>query len=200
MSVDVHLVCEESGLTTANQHNAADAALGFLYQGQYALILLWDEIDDDAVIYVEALDDVVLVAKGETLLEQLKHSLQTVPPSITIASVQLWKSLRVWINALKQVDLPHTWFHLISVADVASASPLNALLVNKPTGGISDLRMALAEEAKRVRNERNAAKADGKKPLPHSERAKACEAFLGLSDQERDGLLVLHVLDSAVNL
>jgi hypothetical protein len=72
----------EPGLTTKNEHNADDAALGFLYQGQYALMLLWREADDDAVIYLETLDDVVLVTNGGTLLEQLKHSLKAKPPSL----------------------------------------------------------------------------------------------------------------------
>jgi len=43
--------------------------LGFLYQAQYALLRLWNEAVDDAVIYLETLDDVTLESGGETILE-----------------------------------------------------------------------------------------------------------------------------------
>jgi hypothetical protein len=43
-----------AGLTTKNSHSAEDAALGFLYQAQYALVLLWHETDDDAVVYLRS--------------------------------------------------------------------------------------------------------------------------------------------------
>ena len=59
-------------MNDSTSHSAADAALGFRYQGLYALLLLWREVDDDATIFIETLDDVVLVAAGQTLLEQLK--------------------------------------------------------------------------------------------------------------------------------
>jgi hypothetical protein len=177
----------EPGLTTKNEHNADDAALGFLYQGQYALMLLWREADDDAVIYLETLDDVVLVTNGGTLLEQLKHSLKAKPPSLTVASLQLWKTLKAWIDVLHELDLPRTWFHLVSVAGISVGSPLEALLNDEVDR--SDLLLALKEEAARVGRERAEASAVNQKPLPHAERAAACEAFLKLAEETRINLL-----------
>lgn len=173
-------------MTSKNEHSADDAALGFLYQGQYALLLLWRETDDDAVIYLETLDDVVLVANGETLLEQLKHSLKAKPPSVTVASLQLWKTLKAWIDVLHELDLGHTWLHLVAVADIADGSPLQALLNDEVDR--EDLLQALKEEAERVERERAEAAAVGQK-LPHAERAAACKAFLELSEETRAAIL-----------
>jgi hypothetical protein len=174
-------------LTTKNAHSAEDAALGFLYQAQYALVLLWHEVDDDAVVYLETLDDVVLVANGDTFLEQLKHSLKTKPPSLTVASLQLWKTLKAWIDVLHELDLSRTWFHLVAVADISDSSLLKALLDDNTDR--SDLLEALKEEAERVRQERGEAAIAGKMPLPHAERAAACEAFLSLSEETKGNLL-----------
>lgn len=173
-------------MTTKNEHSADDAALGFLYQAQYALMLLWREPDDDAVIYLETLDDVVLIAGGATLLEQLKHSLKDKPNSLSIASLQLWKTLKAWIDVLDEIDLPRAWLHLVSVADISKGSPLEALLNDEVDR--SDLLVALKEEAARVVRERVEAAAE-KKPLPHAERAAACEAFLKISEETRINLL-----------
>lgn len=176
-----------AGLTTKNAHSADDAALGFLYQAQYALVLLWQEVDDDAIVYLETLDDVVLVANGDTFLEQLKHSLKAKPPSLTLASLQLWKTLKAWIDVLHELDLSRTWFHLVTVADISEGSPLNVLLDDSVDR--SDLLEALKEEAERVRQERGEAAIVGKTPLPHAERAAACESFLSLPEELKRDLL-----------
>lgn len=170
-----------------NEHSADDAALGFLYQGQYALLRLWREVDDDAVIFVETLDDVVLEAKGNTLLEQLKHSLKAKPPAVSLASVQLWKTLRAWIDVLPKIDLAHTWLNLVTVADIAKGSPLSTLIDETADRGA--LLASLTTEAERVREERAKAAAAGKQLLPHADRAAACESFLKLPDQTRGKLL-----------
>jgi hypothetical protein len=173
-------------LTTKNEHSAEDAALGFLYQGQYALLLLWREADDDAVIYLETLDDVVLVASGDTLLEQLKHSLKAKPRPLTIASLALWKTLKAWIDVLPELDLPRTWLHLVAVAEISDGSPLEVLL--NDGADREDLLRALKEEAARVGRERAEAAAAGQDP-PHAQRAAACKAFLELSEETRVNLL-----------
>ncbi|MGJ5138989.1 ABC-three component system protein [Bradyrhizobium oligotrophicum] len=177
-------------MTTTNQHSADAAALGFLYQGQYAILMLWRETDDEATIYLETLDDVVLVTTGGTLLEQLKHSLQAKPPALTVASVQLWKTLKAWIDVLPELDLPRSWFHLVSVADISDGSSLEVLLDD--TADRTALLFDLQEEAERVENERAQALAQGKAQLPHAERAAACQAFLALHNDVKRSLL-MHV-------
>lgn len=166
-----------------NAHSADASALGFLYQAQYALLRLWNETSFEAVIYLETLDDVVLEANGQTILEQLKHSLSAKPDAITVASVNVWKTFKAWIDVLPDLDLANTLLHLVTVADISPTSPLKVLL--DETGSRDTLLVALKEEAQRVIQERAEAEAKGVKPLPHAKRAAGCEAFLKLSDEKQ---------------
>ncbi|PWB84658.1 MAG: hypothetical protein C3F11_00125 [Methylocystaceae bacterium] len=167
-------------MDSTNAHSADASALGFLYQAQYALLRLWNETSFEAVIYLETLDDVVLDANGQTILEQLKHSLSTKPEAITVASVNVWKTLKAWIDVLPDLDLSKTSLHLVTVADISPTSPLKVLL--DETENRDKLLVALQEEAQRVIQERADAEGKGIKPLPHAKRAPGCEAFLKLSD------------------
>lgn len=180
-------------------HSAVDTVLGFRYQELYALLLLWRETDDDAQVFIETLDDVVLVVNGQTLLEQLKHSLAIKPTPLTIKSVSLWKTLKVWIDILPEVELTQTRFNLVSVADLATDSLLKLLLEDRFDR--TDLLIALEQEAERVQLEREVAKAAQvrnsssttsaarAKDLPHTTRAPGCEAFLNLTDDTRAKLI-----------
>lgn len=168
-------------------HSAADAAIGFRYQGLYALLALWRQSSDDASILIENLDDVELVANGQTLLEQLKHTLSDKPAPLTLKSVSLWKTLRSWIDVLPHVEISQTKFNLVSVADVQANSELEALLVEQSDR--SSLILALEEEAERVLKERAEAKSSGKAKLPHADRAAGCEAFLKLGEDVRAKLI-----------
>lgn len=167
-------------MDSTNAHSADAAALGFLFQAQYALLRLWNETSFEAVVYLETLDDVVLEANGQTILEQLKHSLSAKPDAITVASVNVWKTLKAWIDVLPSLDLPKTLLHLVTVADISPTSPLKVLL--DETEDRDDLLAALQDEARRVIRERAEADAKGVKPLPHAKRAPGCEAFLKLSE------------------
>ncbi|MCR9256696.1 MAG: hypothetical protein NXI16_11450 [Alphaproteobacteria bacterium] len=168
-------------------HSASDAALGFRYQGLHALLMLWREVDDDAAIYIETLDDVVLTASGATFLEQLKHTLVEKPSPLTLKSVSLWKTLRAWIDVLPEIDMARTRFNLVSVANIQAGSLLEALL--DEDSDRSDLIIALNEEAERVQRERADAKSSGKPTLPHAERVAGCEAFLGLGADIKSKLI-----------
>ncbi|HEY4250520.1 MAG TPA: ABC-three component system protein [Roseomonas sp.] len=175
---DERLASLGSKSANMNSHSADASALGFLYQAQYALLRLWNESSYEAVIYLETLDDVVLQVNGQTILEQLKHSLSAKPDAITVASVSVWKTLKAWIDVLPDLDLSATSLHLITVADISPASPLKVLL--DETENRDDLLIVLREEAQRVISERADAEAKGIKPLPHAKRAPGCEAFLKL--------------------
>lgn len=167
-------------------HDATPAALGFYYQSQFALLTLLSQSADDAAVAVERLDDVELKANGQNLLFQLKHSIQDNPPPVTLASVALWKTLRVWIDALPLVSLADTTFHLVSVGKVPANSPLVALCDMQ--GDRESLLKAMIDEAARVVDERASAMVSGDKP-PHGPRAAGCEAFLALDASVRLSLL-----------
>ncbi|KWS36138.1 hypothetical protein AL065_10640 [Pseudomonas amygdali pv. ulmi] len=175
---------DNSGSNTV--HDASPAALGFYYQSQFALLTLLSQTADDAAVAVERLDDVELKANGQKLLFQLKHSVQENPPPVTLASVALWKTIRVWIDALPLISLADTTFHLVSVGKVSDKSPLLALCDKHADRG--ELLKLMVEEAARVLDDRAKAMSAGDK-LPHGPRSSGCEAFLALDTSVRLSLL-----------
>lgn len=174
------------GVQNHSAHAAEGAALGFWYQALYALLTLVKQSTDDAAIGVEQLDDIELKADGHTLLYQLKHSISNVPQPITIKSRSLWRTVKVWVDALPSLVLSETTFHLVTVANIDDGSVLNVLTCD--SADRADLVAAMTAEAERVRDEREKAAAK-KDALPHGDRADACEAFLNLSETERLNLL-----------
>ena len=182
---------KEEDLSTAvevedGSHSAAAAAMGFYYQSLYGLFCIVKATDDDAAVCLERLDDVEVKVNGQTLLNQLKHSLSKKPKPVTISSVALWKTLKAWIDVLPRVNLNDTRFQLVTVAPLSAGSPLEPLL--NEDAPRTNLLVLLADEAQRVLKERETA-ATQKKPAPHSERAAACAAYLKLSEGVRQKLL-----------
>ena len=180
-------------------HSAVDAALGFYYQSLYALLCIVRASDDDAAVCLERLDDIEIIANGQPLLAQLKHSLSKKPPPVTISSVALWKTLKAWIDVLPKLSLNETQFQLVTVAPLPTGSPLEPLL---NLASPRDKLLGLLElEAQRVVDEHDAAKCDGKKPLPHAIRLECCAAFLKLQSNIRQTLLSrITVQPSASNI
>lgn len=166
-------------------HSAEAAALGFYYQTLFALLSLIKQDTDNASVGIEQLDDVDLKVDGRPLLYQLKHSVSATPPAITLKSRALWRTLKVWIDALPSVTLSETTFHLATVAEIQTDSPLKTLTTQADR---SELVQALVEEAERVREARAAA-AKANKKLPYADRVDGCEAFLALTETERLNLL-----------
>lgn len=167
-------------------HSAAAAAMGFYYQSLYGLLCIVKATDDDAAVCLERLDDVEVKVNGQTLLNQLKHSLSKKPKPVTISSVSLWKTIKAWIDVLPKVSLNDTRFQLVTVAPLPAGSPLVPLLDEATSR--ANLLVLLADEAQRVLDEREAA-ATQKKPVPHGERGAACAAYLKLSEGVRQTLL-----------
>lgn len=81
--------------------SAGPQALGYLYQARVALLLLL-QAPDESRLKVEAMDDIELhdaLAENSLALVQLKH--HTTAATLTDASADLWKSLRVWAEQAK---------------------------------------------------------------------------------------------------
>lgn len=167
-------------------HEASASALGFYYQAHFALVSLISQSADDAAVAVERLDDVELQVNGQNLLYQLKHSISSKPPTVTLSCVALWKTIKVWIDILPNLSLAETTLHLVAVGAIPSDSPLVALCDQQSDRTL--LLKALKEEAERVMNERALAAVAGKK-LPHADRASGCKAFLELDDSNRRNLI-----------
>lgn len=188
------------------RNDATDSYLGFLFQGLFALLLLWDAEDGDAVS-IEGDDDVVLEGE-EVRLNQLKHSLGT-PPDLRVTNVGFWKAVGNWVEHLvaERPDPPSppqsesssvpsrragtTSDHLrtgkkcvfVTVANVAADDPLVGIVEGEACD-VNAVVAALTVEAERVGAEREAAAAAGTR-IPHAERGAACAAFLRLTEAER---------------
>lgn len=163
-------------------HSAEAAALGFYYQAFFALLTLLGQNTDNAAVGIEQLDDVELKADGHTLLYQLKHSMASDPPAISLKSRSLWRTMKVWIDILSTVTLSETTFHLVVVSGISSDSPLDAL--SDPDADRAELVAVMLEEAQRV-IDAHAAAEKSKSPLPYTDRVDGCRAFLTLSGTER---------------
>ncbi|MBZ5490913.1 MAG: hypothetical protein LAO76_08280 [Acidobacteriia bacterium] len=167
-------------------HSAAAAALGFYYQAFFALLTLLGQNTDNAAVAIEQLDDVELKADGHTLLYQLKHSMISEPPAISVKSKSLWRTMKAWIDILPAVTLSETTFHLVAVGSISPDSSLNAL--RDSDADRAELVAVILEEAQRVIDSRAAAE-KSKNPLPYADRVDGCRAFIALSGAERLNLM-----------
>lgn len=98
-------------------HNAAGQMLGYLYQVRYALNLLLESNDPSYQISLEKFDDIAFDRDGTPVqLIQAKH--HTTPSSLTDTSTDLWRTLNVWVDAVKNDYslLDNTDFVIITTA------------------------------------------------------------------------------------
>ena len=116
---------------TQTVHSAAQSAAGYLYQARLALVgaLRYAYVDSGIEIAVEKLDDVSFEKDGSALeLLQTKHHLKKYG-DLTDSSVDLWKTLRVWAEAVKaDPSLPgRTRFALVTTAQAPTGSAASYL-------------------------------------------------------------------------
>lgn len=168
-------------------HSAAQSAAGYLYQARLGLAecLRYAYVDSGIDIAIEKLDDVSFEKDGTPLeLLQTKHHLKK-QADLTDASVDLWKTLRVWAEAIKaDPSLPgRTRFALVTTAQAPDGSAASYL---RPAGGdaVRDpakadaLLMAAAAASKNVALE------------------KAIATFTGLAPAMRQALVAsIEVMD-----
>lgn len=140
---------------------AAPAAAGYLYQARMALLLClpYAKTGADLEVSIERLDDVAF-SSGEQPVELLsfKHHLRR-PASLTDASPDLWKTIRIWADAiLLDPSLPQRTRLLLmttaeappgSVASMLRPSPSSPLAA-KPT--LAAAHHALVEVAENSSN------------------------------------------------
>ncbi len=173
-------------MTTPNPFSAADSALGYLYQVRVALLsaLRRLKLDDDFVISLETLDDVTFETKGgkpEELLQTKHH--RNREATLTDASEDLWKSLRVWFEGhLAKTIPPDTALHLLTTATAPAAS-IAARLRSDDSRDVDGALTAMETTAQSSTSKTN---------------APAYKAFLGTSTKDRKKLLDnIVVIDGA---
>ena len=120
---------------TSPKFSAAPSAAGYLYQARLALALCLQYVNGDASISVgiERLDDVTFEVDGLPFeLLQTKHHIDRAA-SLADKSPDLWKTLRVWSEAvLADPTLPsRTRLALVTTAEAPSGSIASLLLPSK---------------------------------------------------------------------
>jgi hypothetical protein len=101
-----------------SNHQASEQMIGYLYQVRYALNLLLKNDDEQAQISIEKFDDIAF-SNDDTpvMLIQLKHHVKQYG-DLTDASTDIWKTLKIWIDAIKKSPelLKTTKFIIITTA------------------------------------------------------------------------------------
>lgn len=109
---------------------AVESTLGYLYQCRYALLIALRKVFEDPAssIVLERLDDVTFEAAGTPAeLLQTKHHVST-QANLTDSSVDLWRSIRSWILALRSNTLePTTVLALVTTASAPDGSAASML-------------------------------------------------------------------------
>lgn len=173
-------------------HSAVDPNLGYLFQGYYALLVLFDSEEEEASITVEIEDDIALTEKITTLI-QVKHR-KEIKKVLTIKSVDFWKTIRIWVREVYKDNL----FALVTCDGIQKNSILLEFTKKEKDRNIKGLKKELVEEAERVLKERETALERGIK-LPHEKRYQGCEDFLNL--KEKDALLKkIYILDNTITI
>ena len=170
------------------RHSAAQSTAGYLYQGRLALLeaLRYAYNDSGIEIAVEKFDDVSFEKDGTPLeLLQTKHHLKK-SGDLTDSSVDLWKTLRVWAEVVKDdPSIPRrTRFALVTTAQAPAGSA--AAYLRPSDAGDRDPAEA---EAMLIR----AADASTNKVL-----SKAIAAFNALTPNMRKTLVrAIEIIDGA---
>lgn len=140
----------------SNPFSAGESALGYLFQCRLALLFALARLRDrdDTDIAIESLDDVTFFVDGrpEDLL-QTKHHLTT-KATLTDASTDLWKTLRIWVSQLQLVQDGVRLF-LISTSTAPPGSVAEKLREG-PGRDIAGAQKRLAEVVATSTNQENA--------------------------------------------
>ena len=140
-------------------HIAAQPAAGYLYQARLALAecLSFAYRDSHIEIAIERLDDISFEENGSALeLLQTKHHVKRAG-NLTDMSVDLWKTLGVWIDAIKSdPSLPgRTRFALITTATAPDGSAASYLhpTSNDPLRDVEQAESILLKAAHASQND-----------------------------------------------
>jgi len=177
--------------TGENQFAAAAAAVGYLYQARLALLLCIPHVNSGVEIEVsiERIDDVSFEKDG-TPYERLqaKHHINRVA-SLSNASTDLWKTLRVWAEATKDDPSLPSRAKLVLVT-TGAAPPGSAATLLRPAH-------SYPPGSKRIPKAANELLTQVAQTSKNEALAPAFGAFLGLAESMRSALLsAVEILDN----
>lgn len=125
-------------IDTVNKYSATAPMLGYLYQVRIALLYALQQAKlGEFSVSLETLDDVTFEANGSPIsVLQTKHSIVK-KANLTDTSVDLWKTLRVWLagNSSREVPTEATLF-LITTSSITQDTAAQALCAHAPTRNI----------------------------------------------------------------
>jgi hypothetical protein len=167
-------------------HTAGPQTLGYFYQARYALYLILNA-QPEAELSIEKVDDVAFEQEGSLReLLQLKHHVNR-KASLTDASTDLWKTIRVWSENVNSGVISASGL-LLTIITTATAPDDSIAALLRP-GEQRDTQTA-GEKLLAVTRESS-----------NRELEKAFEAFTALTPQQRADLLKsIQVLDSSPNI
>jgi len=165
----------------AASHDAAASAVGYIFQTQWGLLEVIRASTDrpDQLMSFERIDDIAWETEErdpEQLL-QLKHHLTR--GTVTDKNVDVWRTLRVWMDAVSVNTVEHAEFFLVTT-DIAAEGSALALLRHtaRDVEAAERLLLLAAKESRSAETER------------------AREQFLQMSDNARRSMVArMHVLD-----
>ena len=171
-------------MSEPNLHAASGQALGYVHQVQWGLVELIQRArkSPTTLLRLETLDDIeTRVADAGTVeLTQVKH--QVTPASdLTENSVDLWRSLNVWMDVLYSGAIPEIpVLKLVTTASIPATSALNHIRADESVRDIGLAVTGLEEAAVQSRNATT-------RPWR--------QKFLGLEANERSSFVSLITID-----
>jgi len=104
-------------------HQASAQMLGYLYQVRCALDLLLSDSNEQLSICIEKFDDVAFSNDGDSVsaLIQTKHHINGYG-DLSDRSVDLWRTIKVWIDHVSTHGLKNTQFVIVTTA----SAPVNS--------------------------------------------------------------------------
>ncbi|MBF0426835.1 MAG: hypothetical protein HQL66_13560 [Magnetococcales bacterium] len=171
-------------MSNTTSFSAVPSFLGYLYQCRLALLIALKRIPkgDEFQISIETLDDVVFESVGAPLeLLQSKHQIKR-HATLTNASPDLWKTLRVWCEGWTQGSIPEgSILNLFTTAYAPDGSAASYLRDGQGRNEESALRHLHTTAATSVSDENR----------------KGYQAFQNLGENERKRLISsIVVLDA----
>jgi hypothetical protein len=167
---------------------AAPSALGYLYQARLALLMLLDR-EPGTVVSIESIDDVAFEQGGDHLERiQLKHHVSS-QGSLTDASSDLWKTLRIWCTAINDgaVQLGRDVFSIVTTGSAPEDSV--AWKLHHESYGHRDIDGALTRLRTVAAESQNA------------DNQPAYQIFMQLEPTQQEALLQsVSVLDNSPNI
>lgn len=165
--------------TSGSSHpfSAASSAVGYLYQCRYALLEALRRMrrEMDFQVCIETLDDVVFEQNGAAPeLLQTKHHLNRAA-DLTDASVDLWKTLRIWCEGIANGSLRiGSRFALVTTASAGAGSAAE-MLRPSPGRNVSGALNRLRSTASTSSNQTNSSAYSAFRALDSTEQERLFE-------------------------